>query len=351
MSATEQNRSQHVSTIVMLAAIVVILTGIKAASVIVVPFLLALFFSVIVSTLFTKLVELNIPAGIALLVTLLSVVFFFTLLGVIAGNSLQNFSSNLNVYEAQLQANFAHLSSALDGYGIHLPEGSLTNWFDPNEAMRYAATMLKTVGSSVTNGFLILLLMAFLLLESLQINEKFQAMHINNSNGAAILEVVKKIKKYMALKSLTSIATGVVVYIMLLIFGLDFAVLWGITAFILNFIPNIGSILAAIPAVLLAVVQFGFTEAILIAMGYVFINTLIGSIIEPRVMGKGLGLSTLVVFMSLIFWGWLLGPIGMLLSVPLTITLKIALAQHEQGKNIAILMGDGVKKEQRSKQF
>ena len=107
----------------------------------------------------------------------------------------------------------------------------------------------------------------------------------------------------------------------------------------LNFVPNIGSIIAAVPPVFLAIVQFGFAKAGVVAAGYLCINVLIGNLIEPRLMGRGLGLSTLVVFLSLIFWGWVLGPVGMLLSVPLTVTVKIALDSREDTKWISILLG------------
>jgi predicted PurR-regulated permease PerM len=143
------------------------------------------------------------------------------------------------------------------------------------------------------------------------------------------------------LKALTSSATGIAIMVFLKIFGIHYAILWGLLAFLLNFIPNIGSIIAAIPAVLMAMVQYSPIMALNIILVYLGVNILIGSIIEPRILGRGLGLSTLVVFLSLIFWGWLLGPIGMLLSVPLTIMIKIALQTQPNTRWIAILLDSG----------
>ena len=108
--------------------------------------------------------------------------------------------------------------------------------------------------------------------------------------------------------------------------------MWGVLAFALNYVPNIGSIIAAVPAVLLAVIQIGIFKAMIIAAGYAVINLAMGSVVEPRFMGLGLGLSTSVVFLSLLFRGWILGPVGMLLSVPLTITVKIALDSREESR-------------------
>jgi AI-2 transport protein TqsA len=120
--------------------------------------------------------------------------------------------------------------------------------------------------------------------------------------------------------------------------GVDFAPTWGLLAFLLNFIPNIGSIIAAVPAILLALIQLGLPSALLTLLGYLVVNITIGNFLEPRVMGRSLGLSTLVVFLSLLFWGWVLGPIGMVLSVPLTMTAKIALAVNEDTRWLAVLL-------------
>jgi predicted PurR-regulated permease PerM len=143
----------------------------------------------------------------------------------------------------------------------------------------------------------------------------------------------------MAIKTSISLATGILVGSLLSVVGLDYFLLWGLLAFLLNYIPTIGSFIAAVPAILLAIVQLGFGDAMVIAAGYLVINTLMGNIIEPRFMGKGLGLSTLVVFFSLIFWGFILGPVGMLLSVPLTMTIKFAAEGSEDTRWISILLG------------
>jgi predicted PurR-regulated permease PerM len=146
----------------------------------------------------------------------------------------------------------------------------------------------------------------------------------------------------MGIKSVTSLMTALVVWAWLSILGVDFASLWALMAFLLNFVPTIGSILAAVPAVLLALVQIDLQTALMVALGYVAVNMVIGNIVEPRVMGRGLGLSTLVVFVSLVFWGWVLGSVGMFLSVPLTMTLKIALDANPETRPIAVLLGPEV---------
>ena len=161
---------------------------------------------------------------------------------------------------------------------------------------------------------------------------------------------INNVNNYMAMKTLVSLFTGTLVAGFVFIMGLDYPLLWGLLAFALNYVPNIGSIIAAVPAVLLAIIQVGIVKAMIIAAGYVVINLVMGNVIEPRFMGRGLGLSTLVVFLSLLFWGWILGPVGMLLSVPLTITVKIALDSREESRWIAVLLGPEVISERKMKQ-
>ena len=150
------------------------------------------------------------------------------------------------------------------------------------------------------------------------------------------------VNSYMAIKGWVSLATGLIIAIWLTILDVDYPLLWGLLAFLFNFVPNIGSIIAAIPAVLLALVQFGPGAAMAAGAGYVAVNIIMGNVIEPRFMGKGVGLSTLVVFISLVFWGWVLGPVGMLLSVPLTMIVKLALEARQDTRWIAVLLGPDI---------
>ena len=146
-------------------------------------------------------------------------------------------------------------------------------------------------------------------------------------------------RHYIGIKTISSLVTGVLIGLTLWLIGVDYPVLWGLLAFMLNFVPSIGSIIAAVPAILLALVQLGIPVALLVGVVFLVVNIAIGSFIEPRFLGKGLGLSIMVVFFSLIFWGWVLGPVGMLLSVPLTITVKLALDSNPDTRWIGHLLG------------
>ncbi len=324
-----------------MAAVVVVLAGIKAAAVIVEPFLLSIFIAIIFAPFFGWLNAKGLPSGLSLSIVVVSLLFVITLVGMLIGSSVQDFNTNLPTYESRLNEQFAALSTMLEGYGLSLPNQELGTMFDAQRIMHFAAGGLKSLGSILTNGFVILLTVVFMLLESTQLAEKIDEADGEKDTIKHLDVIIDKIKHYMVLKTLVSMMTGALIWLMLMLFGVDYAVLWGVLAFFLNYIPNIGSLIAAVPAVLLAIVQLGFLSAIEITVGYIIINTIVGSVIEPKIMGKGLGLSTLVVFLSLIFWGWLLGPVGMLLSIPLTIMAKIAFDAQPNTRWIAIMLGEG----------
>jgi AI-2 transport protein TqsA len=331
--------SSSLKMLLILASIVIVLAGIKAASVIVVPFILSLFIAMSCSPLITWASKYKVPRPIAIvLVILLIVVFGFVLAGLV-GQSMNEFSHNLPKYRAQLVDEFAWLIGQADKLNLKFDKQQLLSYLDPGMAMNMVSTLLSSLGGVLTNFLLILLIVVFMLFEADSIPRK---VHIALDDPDMKIKHIDKflvsVKNYLAIKTLVSLATGLIIGLWLYFLGLDHFMLWAMLAFLLNYIPNIGSIIAAIPAVLLAVVQLGTGSAGLVALGYVLTNTIMGNIIEPRYMGRGLGLSTLVVFLSLIFWGWLLGTVGMLLSVPLTMIVKIALESNQNTRWIALLL-------------
>ena len=324
--------------ILVMAAVVIILAGVKAASVIIVPFLLALFLAIILSPLFLWFKHKGVPEGIALLLIVVLLLGLIGTLVMLIGSSVQDFSHNVPLYEEKLRTDFRAFLSTLDGMGLKIPKEDILAIFATDSVMEYIAKTLKSLGGLLTNSFMIIVTVIFMLMEISQFSKKIQKS--DSSSLRSLVDVSDNVKHFILLKSMTSAATGLIVTVALILFDIHYAILWGVVAFLLNFIPNIGSILAAIPAVLMAMVQYNFTTALAVAGVYLAVNVTIGSILEPRIMGKGLGLSTLVVFLSLIFWGWLLGPVGMLLSVPLTIMVKIVLNAKEDTKWIATLLGN-----------
>jgi len=225
------------------------------------------------------------------------------------------------------------------------PEDTKSQWADwikPDFLMRSFTTGMRAVSGILSQALLILVTTIFLLMEATTLPGKLAAISQNSSDQLARLErIASEVNQYMAIKTATSLLTGGVVAVSLWLLDVDFALLWGMTAFLLNFVPNIGSIIAAVPAVLLTLLQHNMATALVVVGVYVAVNMFVGYYLEPKWMGRGLGLSTLVVFVSLVFWGWVLGPVGMVISVPLTMAVKIALEGSAETRWLAILMGAG----------
>lgn len=331
--------SSSLKVLLILASIVIVLAGIKAASVIVVPFLLSLFIAMACSPVVTWAISKKVPRSIAVVLVILMIVVFGFILAGLVGQSMNEFSQNLPKYRAQLVDEFAWLIGQAQNFNLKFDKQQILSYLDPGMAMNMVSNLLSSLGGVLTNFLLILLIVVFMLFEADSIPKK---VHIALDDPDMKIQQIDKflvsVKNYLAIKTLVSLGTGLVIGLWLYFLGLDHVLLWAMLAFLLNYIPNIGSIIAAIPAVLLAVVQLGSGSAGLVALGYIMTNTIMGNIVEPRYMGRGLGLSTLVVFLSLIFWGWLLGTVGMLLSVPLTMIVKIALESNPNTRWIALLL-------------
>lgn len=186
---------------------------------------------------------------------------------------------------------------------------------------------LKHILSIIGKAFVILLLTVFMLSEAGMFGRRFNAIcEAQGPNLQRMLSATKDIQKYLGIKTLISMATGLLAGILCWQMGLEFPLLWGILAFALNFIPAIGSIVAAIPPILLSLLNYGsISDAVIIGVGYIVINCFLENILEPNLLGRRFGISTLVVILSVLFWGWLWGPIGMILAVPLTMFLKVGM--------------------------
>jgi predicted PurR-regulated permease PerM len=327
--------------LVGLASVIVIIAGLKAAEAITIPIMLALFLAIISTPFLRMLTGRGVPSGIAVLIVLFVLVVFGGLLAMVVSNSIDNFIAQLPQYQARLQTSLTNLIPLIERAGLPVDRDAVMAHINPSSVMGTVGAALSAVGSLLTNVFLVVFIVIFLLMEEATFPRKIRAaMPDANFTLDTASGFIERVNKYLLIKTIISLITGVLVTIWLTLIGVDFPVLWGLVAMLMNFIPNVGSLIAAVPAVLLALVQLGLGDAIWVAMGYVVINVVMGSIIEPKYMGKGLGLSPLVVFLSLLIWGWLFGPVGMFLSIPLTMIVKIGLEQYETTRWIAIMLSN-----------
>jgi len=341
-SADSKEKYQGIVKILLVtAALFIVLAGLKIAADIVVPFLLSVFIAIICNPLIVKASKYKIPKPIAIIGIIALILILVLSLGSLVGQSARELTLSIPEYRAQLKEQFIWLTDWLSKYNIKVSSDTLVEYLDPNAAMGIATSMLSGLGGVMTNLLLIIITVIFMLFEAPSLPSKIErALDNPDMKLDQIDRFLKSINDYLAIKTLVSIATGISVSGMLWLFGLEFYLLWGVLAFLLNYIPNIGSMISAIPAVMLAVLQLGIGPAGAIALGYVTINMVMGNLVEPKYLGKGVGLSTLVVFLSLIFWGWLFGTVGMLLSVPLTMIIKIALEESNEGRWFSVLLSN-----------
>ncbi|MEM7207282.1 MAG: AI-2E family transporter [Pseudomonadota bacterium] len=327
-------------TLVIAAAFIVVVAGMQAAKPLLVPFLLSVFVAVLAAPPLFWLTERGLPKSIAMLLVISSVVIAAIALTALVGATVDDFRRALPEYQSRLQGVATNAIAWLQTRGFDFASAQVLDYFNPGIAMQLVANTLSGFGNALTNSFLILLTVVFILFEASSFPSKLRQISANaDATFSRFGQFTDNVKRYIAIKAAASVLTGLLISGLLWLIGVDFPILWGTLAFLLNFVPNIGSIIAAVPAVLLALVQLGGSAALFTTIAFVGVNTLVGNVIEPRFMGRGLGLSTLVVFLSLVFWGWILGPVGMLLSVPLTITIKIAFESHPDTQWLAILLG------------
>jgi AI-2 transport protein TqsA len=337
-----------------LAALVVVVYGLKAAAPILVPVTVAIMLAIICSPAVKWLERKRIPNLLAVLAVVGGVMLLIAGLGVVVGGSLAGFRDNVPRYQGRIEAMFLEVSSWLHNKGWagktdlvaeHLRAGSATG-----KAANFLADSIFGIGAALSNTLLVVLTMILMLLEAHTVPGKLRLLSRSPSAGIEhFRRIAVDVQNYLAIKTVLSIGTGAVVGISALVLDIDFAILWALLAFLLNFIPNIGSIIAAVPAVLLAFIQQGATTALLFLLVYVAVNMVIGNVLEPMWMGKRLGLSTTVVFLSLLVWGEIWGTMGMLLSVPLTMVLKIMLENSRDYAFVAELLSEEAKADSKAK--
>jgi predicted PurR-regulated permease PerM len=332
--------SEERSPLVKIAAIIIIFAGVIYAKSLITPFLLALFISIICEQPVSWLEKRKIPRGLALVIVILGMIILFSGFAVLIGGTISSFSGNLSKYESTLTSLSDSFVKFLNDKGLNIHQDQLFSFIQPAKILEFTATALNTLVNMMGNTFLILLIVLFTLMEFGSFSVKAKAILIGTDESVSYIStILQNIRHYLGIKTLICLLTGVFVFIALLIIGVDYPLLWALIAALMNYIPNIGSIIAALPAVLFALVQLGFGGALWTLGSFMIVNNVVGNFIEPRIMGKGLGLSTLVVFLSLLFWGFILGPVGMFLSVPFTMTIKIILEHNENTKWLSILLG------------
>lgn len=345
---SQEKRAIGLRVLITGASMIVVLAGLRAAKEIVVPVLFSAFLAVLAIPPIKWLQSKRVPDWAAVTIVLVGVIGGFTLVSMLIANSLASLSDNLEGYARSLENMTQGWFAWFEAQGIEVSTDTLLAQVKPEQAADLATKLASGVGSMLSNIGFVLMTTAFIMAEAAGLPRKLQvALGDPDADIARFRNIIDDIQVYLSLKTKISLVTGLLAWVLCLAVGVDAPILWGLVAFLLNYIPTLGSIIAAIPPVMLGLVQLGWERSLVLLVGYLAINTIMGNIVEPKVMGKRLGLSSLVVFLSMVFWYWIWGGLGMFLSVPLTMIVKILLENSDDLKWVAVLLGSGAEMEER----
>ncbi|WP_236862098.1 AI-2E family transporter [Campylobacter vicugnae] len=327
--------------LVAIASFIIIIGGLSLASSIVVPFLLAVFISIIVYPVLELMSKVHINRFFAFIILIGICGSGLWILGNVIATALLGFSADLPIYKAKIDIFIDNLVIYIkDNSNIDI-SNNILSFINIDKLIATTSNLIVQTGSIVTQSFLVFLLLAFILFEVQIFKDKVAYFALKNPLASDIASTfISNLKRYLAIKTISSIATGVIVWLFLILFDVPYAPLWAVLAFILNYIPTIGSIIAAIPAILVSLAVNDLSSTLWLTLIYLVLNIAIGNFIEPKFLGKELGISTLVVILSLLFWGFVFGIGGMFLAVPLTMSIKIALDANPKTKSISILLSN-----------
>ena len=336
---TTDTAPTRLNVLLVAAAAVIVIAGLKAAAIILIPLLLAVFISIINIPFLRWMVNKRVPKGLAVALIILLLVLIMLSVASFLGGTVNAFYKDIPIYEQRFRKLIIENLAWAQQHGFAVTDAMVREYVNPGQVMGAATSVLTSVRGLLTSTLLILLIIMFVLLEASGFPDKVKRAFGSETRALNHFRGINhSIQRYLVLKTGSSFATGLLVWGFLLWMDVPYASLWAVIAFLFNYIPTIGSIVAAIPAIIVALIAKDPFTAGVVAVWYTVVNTLIGSIIEPRLMGKSLGISPMVVFLSLIFWGWLWGPIGMILSVPLTMGFKIAMEANPSTAWLATLL-------------
>jgi AI-2 transport protein TqsA len=322
-----------------LASFVVVVFGMREASTIIAPILIAFIVSILFTPLQNWLINHRVPHWLALIIVLVIILLVVSAMVSITVVSITQFINRIPQYSDSLQNLISSTLDLLEMLPIDTTNLLNFEMFDVSQIINVSGSILGGVADAFSNWFILFLLIAMMLLDFAYLPKKFQIMFKNNQQILAFSDLIVSIRQYLSITTSTGLVIGLLNAVLLLIMGVDFAVLWGILGFLMNYIPSVGIIISFIPPTILALLKYGWQSAIITAAGIIIINAVIENIIKPRIMEEDLNISPLFVLISLTLWTYVLGPIGTILAVPLTlIATKMLLELSDETKWLAILI-------------
>ncbi|HEX8391709.1 MAG TPA: AI-2E family transporter [Longimicrobium sp.] len=316
------------------ASVVILIAGMRAASGILNPMLMAGFLALLFQPLTRRLRRWGMAGGLAVTLVVLAVVLTGLLLVAFVGVSLRQIAVEFPTYRTELEGVLNTLSRMAAGYGIDAG-AYLERAIQGPEVGRTLLNASTGVAGGLSSLALTFFIFAFMLGGMWQLERRARTGARDHSPMAAqFLQFSSTIRGYMGVRAVLGLIAAVLNYVLLMVLGVDYALLWAVLSFVLSFVPNIGFTLSLLPPTLLALVGSGWRDALIVFVGYQLINNVLDNVIGPRFVGRQMQISALLSFLSVIFWAWVLGPTGAILAVPLTVLIR-DLAFGEPGADVA----------------
>ncbi len=326
-----------------LVSLVLIVAGLRAVSDLMGPILLSLFVAMITSPLMQWLKARGMPGWLAYTLVLLGVIASGLVLILFLAASLAQLSAELPTYRNLIDQQLTNLVQWLDSKGIQGEDLKELEWFQPGRIFQTLLYFVSALLGTVSNVGFTLLIFIYMLASAPNFSSRLRhGLATDPPMLARFSYFSSSISTYLLIKSWLGALTALLQIVLMWILGINFAILWGVFSFLFNFIPNVGFYISLIPPTLIALLTLGWAKAIIFAVGYTLINNFFDIVISPRYLGKGLDLSTIVTFLAVVFWAWILGPIGAFLALPLTVMVKTLLLEpFPETQLLAQLMGAG----------
>lgn len=316
------------------------------------PLVVAVFLMFIINPVIAFFEKRKLPGSLAILLSVLLFVLVFVLIGMVIKNNIDAFAREFPKYEQRIDTlthdiqEFLHIKvERVPGKSDHSP-GGIAEALEKFSVSDAIANLVSSIGNFLSDALLVLLFLLFLLTGRNTLVPKIRRAFpetVSAQIASVFRNIDQQVQKYLQIKTLISLLTAVLALIVLYLFGVDFAGIWALLTFLLNFIPSIGSLIATILPVIVALIQFdSYARVIGLALCLFAVQFSIGNILEPRILGKRVNLSPVVLMVALLYWGWRWGIIGMLLAVPLAVITKIICENVPQLRFIGVLMSSSV---------
>jgi predicted PurR-regulated permease PerM len=255
-------------------------------------------------------------------------------LATVVGGSITKLTQTLPTYESQLTGLRENVKDLLIRIKIDPSDLFSLEEFDSRMVIKTVGSLLGAVLRMVSTSIFLFILIALMVINIASFEKKLQeGRHSEGSISARLFEVRKDVRRFVSITALTGLIIATGNLILLVILGVDFPVLWAVLSFLLSFVPAVGGIVSAIPPFFLAFLEFGWTKALVVVVGFIVINNLCDNVLKPKLMKQGLDISILLIFLSLMFWSWVLGSIGMILAIPLTLVIKRSVSELIRAEN------------------